>query len=46
MDDIIIAGDNEEEHFSILEEVLARLDSHNITINMDKCAFLQKKVTF
>ena len=41
MDDIIIAGANEEEHFNILEEVLARLDSHNITINMDKCAFLQ-----
>ena len=46
IDDIIIAGANEEEHFSILEEVLARLDSHDITINMEKCAFLQSKVEF
>lgn len=46
MDDIIIAGANEEEHFGILEEVLARLHSQNITFNMEKCAFLKSKVEF
>lgn len=46
LDDIIIARADEEEHFRILEEASARLDSHNITINMEKCAFLQSRWNF
>ena len=36
LDDIIIAGRDEEEHFRLLEQVMARLDQHNFTINQQK----------
>eukprot|EP00731_Ephydatia_muelleri_P032757 Em0024g301a len=36
LDDIIVAGSSEEEHFHILEQVLERLERHNLAINMDK----------
>ena len=39
LDDIIVAGSSEEEHFHILEQVLERLERHNLAIDMDKCAF-------
>ncbi|KAL5510573.1 hypothetical protein EMCRGX_G006138 [Ephydatia muelleri] len=46
LDDIIVAGSNEEEHFHILEQVLERLERHNLAINMDKCAFFQTSLEF
>ena len=46
LDDIIVAGSSEEEHFHILEQVLERLERHNLAINMDKCAFFQTSLEF
>ena len=46
LDDIIIAGADEDEHFKILEEVLSRLSRRNMTINMEKCAFFQDSLKF
>ena len=46
LDDIIIAGADEDEHFKILEEVLSRLSRHDMTINMGKCAFFQDSLEF
>ena len=37
---------SEEEHFHILEQVLERLERHNLAINMDKCAFFQTSLEF
>ena len=42
LDDIIVVGSSEEEHFHILEQVLERLERHNLAINMEKCAFPDK----
>ena len=39
LDDIIIAGADEDEHFKILEEVLLRLSRCDMTIKMGKCTF-------
>ena len=44
--DIIVAGSSEEEHFHILEQVLERLERHNLAIDMDKCAFFQTSLEF
>ena len=46
LDDIIIAGADEDEHFKILEEVLTRLNRRNMTINIEKCAFFQESLEF
>ena len=39
MDDIIVAGEDEEEHLALLEKILQRLDQHNLTANKEKCKF-------
>ena len=44
LDDIIVAGTGEEEHLKLLEQVLERLQRYNLTINKNKCTFLQKEV--
>eukprot|EP00731_Ephydatia_muelleri_P020855 Em0013g582a len=46
LDDIIVAGETEEEHLTLLEEVLQRLNSYNLTVNKQKCKFFQKGVEF
>ena len=46
LDDIIIAGRDEEEHFRLLKQVMAQLDQHNFTINQQKCKFFQKQLEF
>ena len=46
MDDIIVAGEDEEEHLALLEKVLQRLDQRNLTVNKEKCKFFQKKIEF
>ena len=38
LDDIIVAGAIEEEHFRIIAEVLGKLDQHGMTVNKAKCA--------
>ena len=46
LDDIIVAGTGEEEHLKLLEQVLERLQRYNLTINKNKCTFLQKEVVY
>ena len=46
LDDIVVAGRDEDEHFNILNQVLECLDKNNLTINPKKCAFFQESITF
>ena len=44
LDDILITGLSEAEHFWNLEEVLKRLQQHGIRVKANKCAFEQDSV--
>ena len=46
LDDIIVAGATEEEHFRIIAEVLGKLDQHGMTVNKAKCAFSKPQIGF
>ena len=46
LDDIFVAGAEEEEHLKLLEEVLERLSRYHLTINKGKYAFFQREVTY
>ena len=46
IDDILLTGSTDEEHYSNLEEVLKRLQDHGIKLKAEKCSFMQKSVEF
>lgn len=46
IDDILIASQNEEEHKKHIKIVLQRLADNHLAINIDKCNFGQKELTF
>ena len=46
LDDILIASSNQEKHETILEEVLQRLERHNIRVNTSKCSFMEASVEY
>lgn len=46
MDDILVFGKTNEQHYSRLEAVLKRLEEANVTLNIDKCEFAKEKVEF
>lgn len=46
LDDIMIATDNFDEHFRILEEVFKRLVENRLELRLDKCVFLQSEVKY
>ena len=46
VDDILVTGCNEEEHFANLEKVLEVLRSNGLTLKMNKCAFLAPEVVY
>ena len=46
LDDILITGRTEEEHFQTLEAVLSKLEQFNLHCNPDKCAFFQDQVSY
>lgn len=46
IDDIVIFGKDETEHFSNLEKVFHTLEKANMKIQLDKCEFFQKEVEF
>ena len=46
LDDMIIAGKNDEEHLANLEEVLRRLQFHGLRAKKVKCEFFKEKITF
>lgn len=45
-DNIVIYGKSESEVMERLFKVLERLESAGLTVNIDKCKFLQNSVTF
>ena len=46
LDDIIVTGHTDEEHFSYLEEVLRRLSVHGFRLKQPKCSLFQSSVEF
>lgn len=46
LDDILVFGQTKEEHDKNLEEVLKRLEDHNVIINQNKCLLYKQDVTF
>ena len=46
IDDILIYASSREEHDKLLIEVFKRLEDNRLLVKMEKCEFLQNKVTF
>jgi hypothetical protein len=46
IDDLLVHTTTHEEHLKVLEQVLERLHSHNLKINLDKCYFGNKEVLY
>jgi len=46
LDDILITGKSESEHWENVEQVLKRLQERGIRVNSDKCSFCQSSVTY
>ena len=46
LNDILITGSTEEEHFQHLDEVLTRLSKAGLTLKKSKCAYLLKSVEY
>jgi hypothetical protein len=45
-DDILVFGSSYEAHNKALDECLYRIDTHGLTLDFDKCQFLQPKLEF
>jgi hypothetical protein len=46
IDDLLVHTTTHEQHLKVLEQVLERLHSHNLKINLDKCFFGNKEVSY
>lgn len=46
IDDILITGENEEEHLKNLDAVLTRLENEGLRLKMEKCAFMLPKIEY
>ena len=46
IDDILVTGADDDEHFHNLEEVLVRLGNHGIRVKSSKCTFFQDSVEY
>src|SRR5699024_5022066 len=46
LDDILVASRNEEEHARHLDILFERLNSHGLSINLEKCHFAVPELTF
>ena len=45
-DDILITGKDDDEHIKNLNTVLGRLDDYGLRLQLSKCKFMQKSVTY
>ena len=45
-DDIIVTGENDQQHLSNLEAVLQRLEQFGLRVSEDKCSFLKGKIEY
>jgi hypothetical protein len=46
IDDILVTGNTEWDHLKTLEEVLQKLDKHNVRLNKTQCQFMKSEVTY
>ncbi len=46
IDDVLIHTDTHEKHLEALEQVLLRLHQHHLKINLDKCLFGDRQVSY
>lgn len=46
VDDLLVYSKDEEDHLRVLERVLQRLEQHGLKVQLSKCAFMQKEITF
>ena len=46
MDDVVVFGENQEEHDRNLQEVINRIKEAGLKLNKDKCAFSEKSIEF
>ena len=46
LDDVVICGNDKDEHDQRLQEVMTRLKKHNLTLNKDKCTFAAREIDF
>lgn len=46
LDDILITGKDADSHLANLEEVLRRLESHNLRVKQEKCEFMKSSVSY
>ena len=46
MDDILVATETIDQHFSVLDDLFCVMSDANITLNLSKCTFLQIKIKF
>ena len=46
IDDVIIASQMEEEHLEHVEKALTILDASGLTLNLRKCEFFKRELTF
>lgn len=46
VDDILIISETIEDHYYHIETVLKKFNEFNVTVNLEKCQFFKKEVTF
>jgi len=46
VDDILITSEDENSHYEHIKMVLERFKNHNVTVNINKCQFFRKQVSF
>ncbi|XP_063952108.1 uncharacterized protein K02A2.6-like [Lytechinus pictus] len=46
LDDILVTGRTELEHYENLDKVLTRLEERNLTLRQEKCRFAQESIEF
>ena len=46
IDDLLVHTDNHDKHLQVLDQVLARLHKNHLKINLEKCIFGNKEVSY
>jgi hypothetical protein len=46
IDDLLVHTQTHDEHIKVLDKVLERLQTNNLKINLDKCFFGNKEVSY
>ena len=41
LDDLIVTGENDEEHLQNLEDVFSRMKEHGLQLKRSKCSFMK-----